>query len=48
MNDLHSWFFVYYFNGADSKQFNALVADILVGVAFEDVAKPDLEHRYTM
>ena len=33
---------------ADSKRFNSLVADIFVGVAFEDVAQPDLEHRYTM
>ena len=28
---------------ADSKRFNSLVADIFVGVAFEDVAQPDLE-----
>ena len=28
---------------ADSKQFNTLMADIFVGVAFEDVAQPDLE-----
>ena len=27
----------------DSKRFNSLVADIFVGVAFEDVAQPDLE-----
>ena len=28
---------------ADSKRFNSLVADTFVGVAFEDVAQPDLE-----
>ena len=28
---------------ADSKRFNSLVADIFVGVAFEDVSQPDLE-----
>ena len=33
---------------ADSKWFNSLVADILVGMAFDDVAQPDLVHRYTM
>ena len=31
------------FTFADSKRFNSLVADIFVGVAFEDVAQPDLE-----
>ena len=28
---------------ADSKRFNSLVKDIFLGVAFEDVAQPDLE-----
>ena len=31
------------FTFADSKRFNSLVADIFVGVAFEDVAQPELE-----
>ena len=35
---------LYKFTFADCKQFNSIVADIFVGVAFEDVvAKPDLE-----
>ena len=33
------------FTFADSKRFNSLVADIFLGMAFEDVAQPDLEHR---
>ena len=28
---------------ADSKRFNSLLADIFVGVAFEDVSQPELE-----
>ena len=35
------------FTFADSKWFSSLLADIFVGVTFEDVAQPDLEHSYT-
>ena len=31
------------FTFADSKQFNTLMADIFVGVAFEDVAQPEMK-----
>ena len=33
---------------ADSKWLNSLVADFFVCVAFDDVAQPDIVHRYTM